>query len=584
MALAGAARVLYRHRSAFWPFLVTVAAFVLAAIIHAHHADWWPTAAVVTAAAGMVAGMPRRLAWAHPAVNLTAGIITRAWEACGIARTPERVYVTVVIVTAGGWLTAAIAVGPAAKPLPAVAAIATVILGIPWWAHRRRRARVRIERTVHMWPGMAENMGLPGSRIATATGNEWGFTARVVLRKGTTAAHAISQVPAIESGLGVRPGSVRALPDPARADRVIIRVIENDPHAAPAGWPGQPGATITRPVEIGLFEDGRPVRAVILRRNLLIGGIMGSGKSGIVNVILAFLAACADVTVWGIDLKGGMELQPWAACLARLATTSAAAAELMRDAVTEVDRRAAFLAGKGARTWHPGPGHRALVIVADEYAEMPPEALGDADSVARRGRAVAVNLIAATQRPTQQAMGGNAVRSQMDVRICLRVREKRDTDLILGQGAHAAGWDAHALTRPGEFLISAPEFTIPERARGYLITDAQVARHAARHPATAPGPAGPPPPPAAPRWPHSGPAGPARPDGRQRPRSPVLDALRAAGPGGAAAGELLAATGLPRATLHRHLAALAAAGLAEQAGRGRWRAATPAGPPGGHAG
>ena len=45
-----------------------------------------------------------------------------------------------------------------------------------------------------------------------------------------------------------------------------------------------------------------------------------------------------------------------------------------------------------------------------------------------------MNLIIATQRPTQAAMGGNAVRSQMDVRICLRVRERRDTDLILGPG------------------------------------------------------------------------------------------------------------------------------------------------------
>ena len=100
------------------------------------------------------------------------------------------------------------------KPLPAIAGIATVILGIPWWAHRRRRARVRIERTVQAWPDMAENMGLPGSRIASLRGDAWGWTARVILRKGTTAAQAINQIPAIESGLGMRPGSVRAIPDP----------------------------------------------------------------------------------------------------------------------------------------------------------------------------------------------------------------------------------------------------------------------------------------------------------------------------------------------------------------------------------
>ena len=63
--------------------------------------------------------------------------------------------------------------------------------------------------------------------------------------------------------------------------------------------------------------------------------------------------------------------------------------------------------------------------MADEYAELAdesPDSMAHADSIARRGRAVAVTLLAATQRPTQAAMGKGAVRSQMDIRICLRVR------------------------------------------------------------------------------------------------------------------------------------------------------------------
>ena len=97
----------------------------------------------------------------------------------------------------------------------------------------------------------------------------------------------------------------------------------------------------------------------------------------------------------------------------------------------------------------------ALVILVDEYAELvddAPGAIRHADSIARRGRAVAVSLIAATQRPTQKAMGHGAVRSQMDVRICFRVRERKDVDLILGQGMLAAGWQAHTLDAPGKFL------------------------------------------------------------------------------------------------------------------------------------
>ena len=139
------------------------------------------------------------------------------------------------------------------------------------------------------------------------------------------------------------------------------------------------------------------------------------------------------------------------------------------------------MAVTGKRSWDPTPDNPALVIVVDEYAEMPEEAHAYADSVARLGRAVAVSLLAATQRPSQDAMGKGAVRSQMDIRICLRVRERRDVDLILGQGAFKAGWHAHQLSQPGAFLISDPEHAVPERHRAYLIDDEQIARHAARH-------------------------------------------------------------------------------------------------------
>lgn len=477
LAFSALCRWVYRHRSAFLPFIITVAAFVVAAMLHRHHPAAWIAVTILTVLVTVILGIPRRLARAPVA----ARILIYLWEACGIGRPIERAYGTVVIATTGGWLAAAIAVGPLVMPLPRIAVIATVILGIPWWTHRRRRARVRALRTIQSWPGLAENMGLPGSRIASIVTDKWGWTGRVILRKGTTAVQAINQLSAIESGLGIRPGSARAIPDSSRADRLILRVVERDPHAEPIPWTEPTIATVTRPIVIGLFEDGRPVAVLILRRNVLLGGTTGAGKSGVVNVILAALVSCHDAEVWGIDLKGGMELQPWARCLAHLATTPQDASELLAAAVAELDRRATAMATQQKRLWEPTATDPAIVIIIDEYAELPADALDHADSIARRGRAVAVNLLAATQKPTQDAMGGNAVRSQMDVRLCLRVRERRDTDLILGQGAYAAGWHAHALSQPGTFLLSDPEHTTPERARAYLITDDQIT-HSPRRP------------------------------------------------------------------------------------------------------
>jgi hypothetical protein len=69
----------------------------------------------------------------------------------------------------------------------------------------------------------------------------------------------------------------------------------------------------------------------------------------------------------------------------------------------------------------------------------------------------------------------------MDIRICFRVRERKDVDLILGQGMLAAGWNAHTLNAPSKFLISAAEHDTPRRARAYLVTDQAVADTASRY-------------------------------------------------------------------------------------------------------
>jgi DNA segregation ATPase FtsK/SpoIIIE, S-DNA-T family len=313
--------------------------------------------------------------------------------------------------------------------------------------------------------------------VLSAVVDVWGWRARMALRAGQTVADVVAHVPAIESGLGTRPGAVRVEPDPAHAGRFLMRVLAEDPHATAVPWPGPTARSVTEPIRLGVFEDATDVRVPMLRRHILIGGIAGAGKSGILNVIIGNLAACPDVVLWGIDLKGGMELRPWAPCLARLATTPAEATKLLRDAVRVLEARARAMGDSSSRLWLPTEQAPALVIIIDEYAELAENAPGAAeyaDSVARRGRALAVTLLAATQRPTQQAMGKGAVRSQMDVRICLRVRERRDSDLILGQGMFAAGWHAHTLDAPGKFLVSAEGFNHPRRARAYLVTDANV--------------------------------------------------------------------------------------------------------------
>jgi hypothetical protein len=171
----------------------------------------------------------------------------------------------------------------------------------------------------------------------------------------------------------------------------------------------------------------------------------------------------------------------------------------------------------------------------------------------------------------------------MDVRICLRVREPRDADLILGQGSLNSGWHAHKLTSPGEFLISDPEHAAPERNRAYLIDDESRDQHAARYghrqptlPTPAPGV-----PWRAPEPPQDAPDGtPRADDDRPRPETALWDALVDAGPEGVSVGELGAACGMARRWVYYRLQEHAQAGRAVQVRRGYWRATRPGdGPP-----
>ena len=204
-------------------------------------------------------------------------------------------------------------------------------------------------------PQAAETIGLAGSQITSAVADLWGWRARVALSRGQTVEDAVARLPAIESALGTRRGAVRVLPIPERADRFELRVVERDPHADAITSPGAAISTITEPAELGVFEDGSPVRVPLLRRHVMVGGVTGAGKSGLLNVILDNLAACRDVVIWGIDLRGGTELRPWSSCLDRLATTPEAAEELLRDAVAILDGRAAALAEPASACGNPPP-------------------------------------------------------------------------------------------------------------------------------------------------------------------------------------------------------------------------------------
>jgi hypothetical protein len=291
------ARWAWRYRSELAPATTASAVLGAGSWVHAAHPRCWPYILIAS--------------------GLTAFGFTKFGSRIGLARLAERVYAAATTLAVGGWLAVATLLGPFMSPMPQVLGVGAVILAVPWWVHRRRRARARVQRTLAAWREISQAIGLPGSKVQSASVDLWGWRARVRLARGQTIADVTARIPAIESALGTYRGGVRAYPTrDGKANRCELRVLDTDPHAEAIPWPGPSARSITQPVDLGPFEDAEPCRVSFLRRHALFAGTTGSGKSGGLNVLMATLAACDDVVIWAIDLKRG-----WSCSLGQHAST-----------------------------------------------------------------------------------------------------------------------------------------------------------------------------------------------------------------------------------------------------------------------
>ncbi|HET8987482.1 MAG TPA: FtsK/SpoIIIE domain-containing protein, partial [Humibacillus sp.] len=197
------------------------------------------------------------------------------------------------------------------------------------------------------------------------------------------------------------------------------------------------GLTAAGPHEIDLARDGP---------HALIGGTTGSGKSELLQALVAGLAATHrpdDVGFVLIDYKGGAAFRD----CARLPHTLGLVTDLdehltaraLASLTAELRRRERLLAEAGAKDLEayrhlmtePGsdrPRLARLVIVVDEFKRLADELADFVNGLVRiaaTGRSLGVHLVLATQRPAGIITGD--MRANVSLRICLRVRDRADS-------------------------------------------------------------------------------------------------------------------------------------------------------------
>jgi S-DNA-T family DNA segregation ATPase FtsK/SpoIIIE len=117
-------RWLWRYRSEFAPVYLALGTVLTAGVLHVSHPGTWPFLLVIATVTGsLFVGLGHRI---------------------GMRRS-ERLYAATIAMAVGSWCAAATALG-IFRPALLRLLLGGVVLAIPWWVHRRRRARVRVER------------------------------------------------------------------------------------------------------------------------------------------------------------------------------------------------------------------------------------------------------------------------------------------------------------------------------------------------------------------------------------------------------------------------------------------------------
>jgi S-DNA-T family DNA segregation ATPase FtsK/SpoIIIE len=219
-------------------------------------------------------------------------------------------------------------------------------------------------------------------------------------------------------------------------EELNARWVEERWRSAPSGLAAPVGSTAEGPLVLDLRDHGP---------HGLVAGITGAGKSELLQTLIASLAATYPPTRLAfllVDYKGGLAFKecvdlPHATLVTDLDEhlTQRALASLR----AEQRRREAVLREADAKDLpelerkRPGAALPNLVIVIDEFAglaEELPEFIEGVVDVARRGRALGVHLILATQRPG--GVVSQQIRANTNLRVALRVNEPGESVDVIG--------------------------------------------------------------------------------------------------------------------------------------------------------
>lgn len=431
------------------------------------------------------------------------------------------VVMVVVVLVARAWLPGWLVV------VGAVAAV--VALGV----HGQRRDAPIITRAVDLpaeysRPTAVEietALGTLGIAAITAKGAKVGFASpvrdtatgwavSVDLPAGATPEMVMDRRGPLSSALRRPLGCVWPEGDPSvHGGRLELTVLKLEmSKARPKVWPLRTNGTadIFGVLPFGTDQKSIPVGVPLIESNMLIGSLPGAGKTASLRCVLLGCALDPTVELHIHELKGSGDLESFERIAHSYGSgvdddTVEGALLGLRWLLGELGKRSGKLKAlrEKARDLVPdskvtrelanrrGLGLHPIVFVVDEAQELfaheqfGKEAGELATRIIKRGRALGVMLVLATQRPDKDSLP-TGVSANVGTRFCLRVMGQVENDMVLGTSSYKNGIRATSFTRSDRgigYLVGATD--APVVVRSYYLdakdSDAVVARaHAAR--------------------------------------------------------------------------------------------------------
>jgi len=237
------------------------------------------------------------------------------------------------------------------------------------------------------------------------------------------------------------------------------------------------------PIYLGIDEFGEPIYVRIIYKNLLAAGEPGGGKSGLLNTITAHAALSVNTRLVLFDGKQ-VELGMWDDIADEFVGPDLDHAIITLLRLQRVmDNRYTWLRAHRRRKIEPRDGLSVITSIFDEIA-LYSATLGTEQQqkifiallrdLVARGRAAAMPVIAATQRPSVDIIP-KSLRDLFGYRAAFRCTSSGSSNIILGDGWSEAGFSATDIsnTNQGSALLIA-EGGIPRRIKVAYLSDSDI--------------------------------------------------------------------------------------------------------------